>query len=150
MKNKLALILGSASLAFTSTVLLVATSPAFAVDHGDNGGANYAGIEWNFGTITSRTGNCGRGPCTDLKPRYTVKATVRTNGKVCNDHRDFSDEALIFEQKAYSLCGRPAIIMGSPGGTMRAYYWDNWVDSPAHSEGGIFSSSAKHYWYSNW
>ena len=91
MKNKLALILGSASLAFTSTVLLAATSPAFAVDHGDNGGANYAGVEWDFAQQTSVTAvTCGRGPCTSLKPYFVVKATVRNDGKVCNEEKNFS------------------------------------------------------------
>jgi hypothetical protein len=48
MKNQLALIIGSTTLLFTSIVLAATVSPAHAVDHGDNGGANYAGVEWDF------------------------------------------------------------------------------------------------------
>jgi hypothetical protein len=122
MKNQLTLIIGSTTLLFTSIVLAATVSPAHAVDHGDNGGANYAGVEWDFAQVTSVSGVCGRSPCTSVKPEYTVRATVRNNGQVCNEQLDFSNEALTFGQKAYTLCGQPAIIMGSPGGTMRAYY----------------------------
>ena len=155
MKNKLALIFGSASLAFTSTVLLAATSPAFAVDHGDNGGANYAGVEWDFAQQTSVTAEvCGKGPCTSLKPHFVVKATVRNDGKVCNEEKNFSDEALGFDGKAFLLCGQPAIITGMPVNTMRAYYrtphGEQWVDSPVHAERNWLDLHDKHYWYSNW
>lgn len=134
----------------------MAVTPALAVNNGDNGGPNYAGVQWRF-AVNPGTTQCPLGVCggDSASPSYTIWATVRKNGQVvCNDSVNFSVDVRAWNGKAYSLCGQPAIIDGDVDricGDMRAYYQvDNgpsgWVDSPSHDVG----PGCDHFWQANW
>ena len=143
-------------------LLLLPVSPAFAaVDHGYNGGDNYAGVQWHLGIKSeigpSSAGVEGFGLGNSQSPDYWVEVTIRNNGNItCDERHDFSDDALNYQGQWYWLCGQPAIITGPSDDS--AYYKvpnvdEGWIGSPGHC--GSTSAlglgyACDHYWYVNW